>query len=544
MTCKDGRFNTGNKICSNKPQDLHDNSMIVDAYVNSRDKYVEDRFGVERMTIFGIESNVEDRIGGIIADAGGVEIVGQWGSSENKVLNQKFITENSSRIYNSRGVKNINEMQEEVGNIFVINGENNQNRYLPNIYINGTMKSDGFDYVPFLSECMLNNESRCSYFGGQLRSLKSDLVNPLVQKMNINFIGDSNTWGLGTGQNLPTTPRAASMSDARDGFYSNSWVNIVKREIGRIYFNNENPELSNHESSPSGQSIAKYYKQEKIFPYPSQGFDITEATIQGVLFEERVGTELDYRMIFRGNTGAEQWTSLEFFFTGDSFDIYFTKFSTCRELKISVGSNVYYVNGYSESGTSLKQKQTIKFPFVKNKKVKFEIVNRLDDKSFVFYLEAIGINREVSIINNGIIGQSSASYYHKILDSAISKEDKYCFVMFGGNDRGAPSMRGARSISQFYNNMTEICKKLKNNDINPILMSTSDGVNQDNHIFKRQDAANATINIAKYNNVDMIDNFAVLNGTNYDSYTSDGTHLSIYGCAIVARNIVNAITSA
>lgn len=104
MTCKDGRFNTGNPICSNKPQDLHDNAMIIDAFTNSDADFVEDRFGVERKTISGIEKQANDAIDGFeqliddkIIAQGGVEIANEWGDSPDKVLSQEFLSSFNER---------------------------------------------------------------------------------------------------------------------------------------------------------------------------------------------------------------------------------------------------------------------------------------------------------------------------------------------------------------------------------------------------------------------------------------------------------------
>lgn len=121
MTCKDGRFNTGNKVCSNDLRDLNDDVIIVDGYVNSQELYIEDRLGVERLTLAGIQhksdkqhddiqeradaqntaiteradstiSKFEGEIDAIIKDAGGVEVVGEFGDSIEGVISQRYVS--------------------------------------------------------------------------------------------------------------------------------------------------------------------------------------------------------------------------------------------------------------------------------------------------------------------------------------------------------------------------------------------------------------------------------------------------------------------
>ena len=112
MTCKDGRFNTGNKVCSNDLRDLNDDVIIVDGYVNSKELYIEDRLGVERLTLAGIESinkkqmqEIQDhadstigefdgKIDAIIKGAGGVKIVNEWSDSIEDPPSVGFIESN------------------------------------------------------------------------------------------------------------------------------------------------------------------------------------------------------------------------------------------------------------------------------------------------------------------------------------------------------------------------------------------------------------------------------------------------------------------
>lgn len=105
MTCKKDRYDTMNPLCSNKPQDLHDNAIILDAYVNSGSFYVSDRFGIERLTLTGLQNKVDVKLETLSDDMtaqidekiiaqGGVEIAQEWGDSDSKALSQGFIQGN------------------------------------------------------------------------------------------------------------------------------------------------------------------------------------------------------------------------------------------------------------------------------------------------------------------------------------------------------------------------------------------------------------------------------------------------------------------
>lgn len=104
----------------------------------------------------------------------------------------------------------------------------------------------------------LASERHFHVHGGQLAKLKAALVAPDQRFTGITFIGDSITWGTGTGQGPNPNPRNGTLTDPRDNFSSESYVNSVKRYVGDRFMRGATPSLSNWESSPRGQSIAEF----------------------------------------------------------------------------------------------------------------------------------------------------------------------------------------------------------------------------------------------------------------------------------------------
>lgn len=451
-------------------------------------------------------------------------------------------------IPNSKNYPSIEGLESSTkGSIAIVNGEDVESKDSRNLYIKGFLKHNGYEFYPFAEQNSLSNQSRSNNFGGQLALLKSSLSNPLVQKMSIDFYGDSNVWGYGTKQNAPHTPKDGSINDARDHFASNSFVNLVKRYIGKKYFNNAIPELSNFPSSPSGESICTYTKDILLFPYDDTYFSSYKGSPSGeeVITERWNNTITGWRRRFiRGFTDIEP-ARIEFNFTGEKFGIYYTKANNAIALNIYVnGKLIQTIIGYNAL-TEYQCYEEIEFPYEKNALITLEVSmgGIVGSGGRNFYLEAIKIEKTVIVQNNAVWGSYTGRYNKDDIDKVIGKYDLFTFIQFGGNDRIANVSFGARCISTLTQNTLEIVDKLKSNDINPILMGTSPGTDRDGQLFSRQDAANAIESIAHLKNIDFIDNYSVLTGSNIYLYTDDGVHLNVIGNSLVARNIITAIES-
>lgn len=88
--------------------------------------------------------------------------------------------------------------------------------------------------------------------------LKAALADPNRSMTGIGFLGDSITWGTGTRQSPNPDPRNGTLTDPRDNYLSQSFVNNVKRYIGEKYMPGASVKLSNWRTSPSGESIVEF----------------------------------------------------------------------------------------------------------------------------------------------------------------------------------------------------------------------------------------------------------------------------------------------
>lgn len=92
---------TGNPVPSGAPDDFEDNCKTIDIVVNGQVECTENRIGKFIRTLFGFNKeadaalkDVRERADGIIAQAGGVKVVGEFGDSQYDVLNQEFVSRN------------------------------------------------------------------------------------------------------------------------------------------------------------------------------------------------------------------------------------------------------------------------------------------------------------------------------------------------------------------------------------------------------------------------------------------------------------------
>ncbi|MGY2361543.1 SGNH/GDSL hydrolase family protein [Pseudomonas azotoformans] len=104
----------------------------------------------------------------------------------------------------------------------------------------------------------LSDQRRFHVNGGQLARLRAALADPRQSFVGITFIGDSITWGTGTLQGPNPNPRNGTLTDPRDNFVSESYVNNVKRYVGAKFMAGAQVSVSNWRSSPAGQSIVEF----------------------------------------------------------------------------------------------------------------------------------------------------------------------------------------------------------------------------------------------------------------------------------------------
>ena len=410
-----------------------------------------------------------------------------------------------------------------------------------NKYEGGNFTVNGFSFDAASLLHPMSFKPSFHKFGGQLNKLKKAMSDPLVQFIGISFLGDSNTWGVGTNESASQNPRNHTLDDPRDYSGTYTWVNNIKRYIGGAYFNNAAPVVSNWHSSPSGEAISEYSKEMIIFPRgsrfdtvvtgsASENYRVRDGSISGWQFYPKVAT-----------TGS---VSTKFQFTGKSLTIVYTGSAGAANYDLIVDGVLLGTYDTYSAETTVNLRHDHSFQFIKDKTIEIRVKHsgRLPGVE-VCYFEAIVIKKTMRITNQGIIGTTSKDYtqYNLINRKAISADEDFVFVQFGGNDRAAKYDSYPGGTESFRENMEWLISNIPLTCSNIILSSSADGVNDSIHTFTRAEARDTIRVLAEDLSLDFIDNWALFYGMHYTNYTVDGTHMNKFANGIVAKNVISAI---
>lgn len=391
-------------------------------------------------------------------------------------------------------------------------------------------------------------------FGEQLAKLKYALSNPLEQFMSIVFIGDSITWGVGATGN-PTdynTGRDGTLSDIRDKYASKSWVNNFKRYIASKYLFNASATLSNWYASASGESIAEYKKETKLFPY---GGDFTVSTSGTMYTNPAVATSANSlcgsQLYVNVESSKDGVMSLEFPFTGKEFTLSYDAVVNGMDYELLVDGESQGIYSTESATVTYDKRRTHTFNYVKNKLIQIKTVKTAYEGVQTLKVGGIIVNKTIKISNQGIIGATTRSYMTNMLEGntkgdgvAISDEDKYLFVQLGTNDRIIVS-GVAKGVNEYKNNLKALINMITQSDRDIVLMCANPAANENpaTYSFNMQEVRNITYQVAKELGIDMVDNYSIFGDDSIANYTSDLLHLNDYGNTIVSRNLINALES-
>lgn len=387
-------------------------------------------------------------------------------------------------------------------------------------------------------------------FGGQLEKLKEALSNALSQYISIVFIGDSITWGMTLLNNGTINPRSANLSDARDNFNSDSFVNLFKRYVGEKYMDAAVPLLSNWQSSPSGESIVEFKKQYKIFPIGGD-FEVSYSGnySPAPMTVKSPSSLLGFQHNFYGYPNQDGVMTIEFLFTGKEFTVSYDSVLSGMDYELlvdGVSQGIFSTAPKTTGevvGYDRRRKHT--FNYVKDKKIKIKTIKTTYQDLQVFRIGGLIIDKVVKISNQGIIGTSALDYKKNnlITNNALKSDDSYIFVQFGTNDR-ITKIDLINGYNEYKKNLSELIDYIhENREI--ILMNANQVLNENSetYSFSMQDVKNTAYRVAKEKNIDFIDNYSVFGENEVLDYTEDGTHPNAVGHKVYFRNIINSIES-
>lgn len=428
-----------------------------------------------------------------------------------------------------------------------------------NGYYNGSFKVSGFTKPRIISSTFAAQPPHFHRFGGQLSSLFHGLSNPLEQITGVVFLGDSQTWGSGNGaEQAPTNPRDGSMSDPRDYFGTSSLVNIIKRYIGDKFARGATPVLTNHPTSPSGESIATYTVTNVLFPSDGD-FSRTQAAGAGlsatVVTAHGINSYAQLQLQ-SSNVAIESSHTVSFTFTGTTFKLGFgcvDGTATYYEVFIAGASIGLFsthagVDGFVDISNNNFRTHT--FGYVRNALVEIKTRRNGEAGNRILRFESITIDKVIRLTNNGINGASSISYRATNLTGApadglaVLPQDNHVIIKIGTNDRASSNGRpkGSNLFKANYGLFIDAVQAIS--PTANIILCCSNPATEDPEVysFTMQEVRNVTYQVAKARAIDMVDGYAAFAGvTLTPGFSSDGLHLNANGYEVEARNFINAL---
>ncbi|MCA8202911.1 hypothetical protein LGM71_17775 [Burkholderia sp. AU33545] len=292
-----------------------------------------------------------------------------------------------------------------------------------NIYRNGGFLVGGKIRWTHEPTTFFGRAGACSYYGGQLRALKTAIADPLYQLVSVTFVGDSITWGSGQTGIENTEPRNGTLGDPRDNAATGSYVNNLKRwfaeRLGPAY-----AVTTTHADWPyatpgagNGQAITTHTRLVELgfldvgpFTYAVTGgashssFD-SPTTITGV---QRRFT------VPQGGTG-----SISFAMTGEQFTFVFDGTNFSDRYNVYVNGAMLAGSPFDMNAARIGQaspyynfKRNHAFPFVRGATVKIQFIPSADGtSSSAVYAGAIEVPKQIRVKNQGINGATSHSYW-------------------------------------------------------------------------------------------------------------------------------------
>ncbi len=433
-----------------------------------------------------------------------------------------------------------------------------------NAYVNGQFVVGGFNRPALPFNTFMSPAPKYHAFGGQLRKLKEQLANPLNQYVGIAFIGDSITWGSGASGTGGSPDRDGTLSDPRATYGAPSFVNQVKRYIRDNYKSGDGlaEVVSNWPGSSTGESTVLYQNRELLYPRYGQ-FTVAKIDASQDPADLSTNNSPSGMILSLNNTveGAQYGHSIVFTFTGSKFAL---------GIRTSTGgaTDAYYdvlingalhatvnarpgFNGLVDDNTNYDQRITTEFPYVKDATITIRTNRNGLTGQRLLSVTGLHIDRQVRIVNNGIIGATTVSYLEKNMagntsgdGTAVVGADQFVFCQLGTNDRAWTTGR-PRGSNQFYVNLKALLANASLTGKEVILMAANPAANEDPTVypFHMQEVRNIIYRTAKELSLDMIDNYTIFQGLNNSVYTDDGLHPNDFGHSLIARNIINSLES-
>lgn len=376
-------------------------------------------------------------------------------------------------------------------------------------------------------------------YGGQLAELKHALTDPLHQYIGVVLIGDSITWGSSASGTAAQNPRDHALADPRNNGTSRSWANLLHRYLGRDYYESAVTETG-WPGSPSGVAQFEYSRTIDLFAGSEPFIQSADGGSWSVVNAagSALGVALD-----GASAGLSQTASLVFKVTG-------RRVSVVVQARADGGAYELFVDGISNgafssstavlggsSGYGYVHTHTFD-AFKRGAWIELRLVPSAS--ATVLRIEAIRVNRQLRVTNQGIIGTNTREWASSLLAGAVRADDSFAFVQLGTNDRvlraSGVSPAGWTGTAARIASMLET---LKAASVHPVLLcanATTDALASDMSLIRA-----ALHRVARERRVDFIDQFALMRPIAGPDYVPDDVHPNDAGHQLMATNIRNRI---
>jgi len=430
-------YDTNKPLGSTGPEELFDNAQNMDFALNDITKVIwKDRFGRNRKTLWGLEQDFntqlisqQQRFDYFIQNSG-YKFIGEYTSGPLTIqdYNQIIRYENEFWKLNASTTPPFtttgNNAASWVNDLthFVIVGDAALRQVLTSTSgagVIGTEKGSNLDVV--LQDI---NSGFFAEFGPQLRKLNSALLDPLVQELQITFIGDSITWGTGSTGAAASGTRDGTLSDPRNNATSPSYVNQLGRLIAGILGANTVTTFSNHSYSPSGESIREMVTDKYEFPYGSAYYVVGSGSFTDVIDTNATGPYLGARRTITVSAGAS--ASLSFNFTGSKFSLVYSQLPSSADYELLVNGVSQGVFSTRDATAAFNTRRSHSFGFVTNGTITIRALQHSGDTgNQQLRIEALLFPKTVRIKNQGIIGTTTEQYAAYNFPAFLSRPKPY-----------------------------------------------------------------------------------------------------------------------
>lgn len=313
-----------------------------------------------------------------------------------------------------------------------------------------------------------------------------------MQDLNLLVIGDSITWGTGSSNPGPSSPRDHRLTDPRSNLTCRSWVNLLREYLGRRSFNiplNSIPEIENAPGATDGGSGV--YSDTQIVSFLGM-VGTTYKAKDGLVFKPNT-IESGEGALCKTSIVLPPQCSLNVEALGESFTLSFKTEKTENVCKFDI-----LVDGVKEQEIVFNdvenEKWGQKFTFLPSN-YKLSTISLVNNSDHNLVLEGVTRLKKIRIINQGIIGTRSDNWLpnpptnRNLLIDGVPMWVSDVFIALGTNDRNSSSPEHNSSVLEI--NLCKIIDWLgKNTKIqNIVLIGAYATLEDEGRVFGQRDVA-------------------------------------------------------